>query len=87
MAANKRTLRLPKTSESEAAGKLTSIPGMVDAEATIPNKLSGVPRLDAKGFKTGFLDMVELRIAKKPIIHIIKKKACIRPNLDINDQE
>ena len=70
-------MRLPKTSESEAAGRLTSMPGMVDAEATMPSKLSGVPRLVAKGFNTGFLDIVELRIAKKPITHIVKKKAFV----------
>ncbi len=70
-------MRLPKLSESEAAGKLMSIPGIVDAEATIPNKPSGVPRLVAKGFRTGFFDMVELRIANKPIMQITKKNAFI----------
>ncbi len=52
-----------------------SIPGMVDADATIPSKLSGVPRLVANGFKTGLLDIVELRIANNPITHITAKKA------------
>jgi hypothetical protein len=51
------------------------MPGMVEAEATMPSRSSGVPKLDAKGFRTGFLDMVELRIANKPITQIIKKKA------------
>ena len=64
-----RIFRLPKMSEREAAGKLTSIPGMVEAEATNPIKLEGVPRLVAKGFRTGFLDIVELRIANAPITH------------------
>jgi hypothetical protein len=73
--ANNKTLRLPKTSESDAAGKLMSMPGIVDAEATMPSKSSGVPRLVANGFRTGFFDMVELRIAKKPIVHIIRKNA------------
>ena len=37
------TFRLPKMSESEAAGKLTSIPGIVEAEAAKPSqKPSGV---------------------------------------------
>ncbi len=62
-------------SESEAAGRLMSMPGMVDAEATMPSRSSGVPRLFAKGFRTGFLDMVELRIANKPITQIMMKKA------------
>ena len=52
-----------------------SMPGMVDAEATMPSKSLGVPMLVAKGFRTGFFDMVELRIANKPIMHNIKKKA------------
>lgn len=52
-----------------------SMPGIVDAEATMPSNSSGVPRLVAKGFRTGFFDRVELRIANKPITQIIKKKA------------
>jgi hypothetical protein len=51
------------------------MPGIVDAEATIPSKSLGVPRLVAKGFKTGFFDIVELKIANKPIMHITAKKA------------
>jgi len=43
MADTINTFRLPKMSESEAAGKLTSIPGIVEAEATKPSqKPSGV---------------------------------------------
>ena len=77
-------MRLPKTSESEAAGKLISMPGMVDTEATMPSKSSGVPRLVAKGFRTGFFDMVELRIANKPITQITKKKPlCAHLDLSI----
>jgi len=34
---------------------------------------SGVPRLAAKGFKTGFLDIVELRIVKVSTRHKIMK--------------
>ena len=48
---------------------------MVEAEATMPSRSSGVPRLLAKGFKTGFFDRVELRIAKKPTMQITRKKA------------
>jgi hypothetical protein len=71
-------------SESDAAGKLIRIPGIVDAEATMPNKSSGVPKVVAKGLRTGFFDSVELRIAKKPKTHITMKKAfCVRfpPNI------
>ena len=60
-------------SESDAAGKLTKIPGIVDAEATKPVQSVGVPRLRVKGFSAGDLDMVELRIAKKPITQSVKK--------------
>jgi len=68
-----RTFRLPKMSEREAAGRLISIPGMVEAEATIPISVEGVPRLFAKGFRTGFFDIVELRIANTPITHNARK--------------
>jgi len=46
---------------------------MVEAEATSPIRLEGVPRLVAKGFRTGFLDIVELRIANAPIAHSARK--------------
>jgi phosphoribosylcarboxyaminoimidazole (NCAIR) mutase len=59
-------------SESEAAGKLTKIPGIVEAEATTPVQSVGVPRLSEKGFKTGLLDIVELKIAKTPIIQSVQ---------------
>jgi len=59
-------------SENEAAGKLTKIPGIVEAEATTPVQLVGVPRLSEKGFKTGLLDIVELKIAKNPIIQSVQ---------------
>ncbi|MEM2975329.1 MAG: hypothetical protein QW821_02780, partial [Candidatus Bathyarchaeia archaeon] len=50
-----------------AAGKLTRTPGIVDAEATTPVQSVGIPRLSEKGFKTGLLDIVELRMATKPM--------------------
>jgi len=49
------------------------IPGIVDAEATPPVQSAGVLRLSEKGFKTGLLDIVELRMAKKPIIQRVQK--------------
>lgn len=60
-------------SESEAAGKLTKIPGIVDAAGTKPTQYVGVPRYSEKGFKTGFLDIVELRMAKNPIMQSMRK--------------
>jgi hypothetical protein len=43
------------------------MPGIVEAAAIMPVKSVGVPRLTANGFRTGFLDIVELRIANVPI--------------------
>jgi hypothetical protein len=47
---------------------------MVDAEATNPIRLEGVPRLFANGFRTGFLDIVELRIASDPMAQSVRKR-------------
>ena len=71
--ANRSIFLLPNTSESEAAGKLTNMPGIVEAAAIMPVKSAGVPRLMAKGFKTGFFDMVLLKMAKAPIMHRTQK--------------
>ena len=71
--ANKSIFLLPKISESDAAGKLTSMPGIVEAAAIMPVKSVEVPRLMAKGFNTGFLDMVLLKIANAPMTHRIRK--------------
>jgi hypothetical protein len=51
------------------------MPGMVDADATMPSKSVGVPRLVANGLRTGFFDIVELRMANRPIMQMIEKKA------------
>lgn len=71
---NSKTSFLPIMSDSEPAGRLTRIPGIVDAAATKPSRYSGVPMNLAKGFRTGFFDIVELKIAKNPIVHSIRKK-------------
>jgi hypothetical protein len=39
---------------------------MVEAAAMNPNNASGAFRELAKGFRTGFLDIVELKSAKNP---------------------
>ena len=59
-------------SESEAAGRLAKMPGMVEAEATNPVQFVGVPRLNENGFRTGLLDIVELRIANNPMTQNIQ---------------
>jgi hypothetical protein len=61
------------TSERDAAGRLINMPGIVEAAATKPIRSLGVPRFVAKGFSTGLLDIVELKIAKAPITHMIRK--------------
>jgi hypothetical protein len=69
-----KNLLLPKASESEVAGRLTKIPGTVEAATSRPLQASGVPRLFEKGFKTEpLLDIVELRIINPPIKHRLKK--------------
>lgn len=63
-------------SDSEAAGRLTKIPGIVDAARTIPVQASGVPRLVEKVDRTEpLLDMVELRIISPPIRQRLQKTA------------
>jgi len=54
----KRTFFLPKTSDNDPAGRLIKTPGMVEAAATNPMKASGVPRLSAKGLRTGFQEEI-----------------------------
>ena len=68
-----KTFLLPSMSESIPAGKLMMIPGTVEAAATTPMRAVGVSRLSAKGFSTGFFDIVELRMAKAPRTHSVTK--------------
>jgi len=70
--ANNKNFFLPKMSDREAAGKLIKTPGIVEAAATTPTQSAGVPRLKEKGFKTGLLDIVELRMTKNPIMQSIR---------------
>jgi hypothetical protein len=71
-----KNLFLPRTSESEAAGRLTRIPGIVEAATSRPLQASGVPRLVERGFRTEPLfDIVELRIMNPPITQRLQKTA------------
>jgi hypothetical protein len=71
-----KNLFLPKMSESEAAGRLTKIPGIVEAARTMPVHASGVPRLVEKVDSTEpLLDIVELRITSPPIRQRLQKTA------------
>ncbi|MDH5788702.1 MAG: hypothetical protein OEZ40_10470, partial [Candidatus Bathyarchaeota archaeon] len=53
------------------------MPGIVEAEAMKPIHSVGVPRVEANGFSTGFLDIVELKIAKSPMMQIVRKTLCL----------
>jgi hypothetical protein len=44
---------------------------MVEAAATTPTQSSGVSRLKENGLRTGLLDIVELRMAKKPMMQSV----------------
>lgn len=58
--------------ESEDAGRLIRMPGMVEAAPTKPDQSVGAPSAIAKGLSRVF-DIVELRIAKTPITHSVQK--------------
>jgi hypothetical protein len=68
----KSNFLLPIWSESEPAGKLINIPGIVDAAAIKPVQDSGVPRLLANKLRTGFFDIVELKMANIPKVQKIR---------------
>jgi len=53
-------------SDKDPAGRETRIPGRVEAAAMRPRSAVSAPRLRAKGTSTGFLAIVELRIASAP---------------------
>lgn len=72
MEASSRNFFLPYISEREAAGKLTRMPGIVEAAPTRPDQSVGVWSAVVKGF-SNVLDMVELRIAKSPMIQSTRK--------------
>ena len=71
---NSKIFFLPIMSDNLPAGRLTMIPGIVEAAATKPSSGSGVSIDLAKGSRTGFFDIVELRIAKNPMRHNMEKK-------------
>ena len=59
-------------SERDEAGKLTRMPGIVEAAPMKPDQSVCVCSVAAKGFSR-VLDIVELRIAKSPMTHSVKK--------------
>jgi hypothetical protein len=59
-------------SESDEAGRLIRMPGMVEAAPTKPDQALGVPTAVANGLSRVF-DIVELRIAKTPITQSVQK--------------
>jgi hypothetical protein len=73
MAATIITLRRPIISERMPAGMLTRIPTTVEAAAMNPTVETGTPIERMNKGRAGFLAMVELKIARPPMIHSIKK--------------
>ncbi len=60
-------------SESDEAGRLTRMPGIVDAAPMMPDhQLLGVPTTVANGLSR-VLDIVELKMAKIPITDSVQK--------------
>jgi hypothetical protein len=61
------TFFLPKISDKTPAGRLTRMPTIVDAAAIRPMMDSFPPRSLAKRGSTGLLEIVEEKMAKKPM--------------------
>jgi hypothetical protein len=59
-------------SERAPAGRLTTIPTTVDAAAIKPTVETGTPSERMNNGSTGFLAMVELKMANPPIAHKIR---------------
>jgi hypothetical protein len=66
-------IRLPHLSESIPAGRLAIIPAKADIAATMPTPEGSAPRCEAKRGSTGLFEIVELKIAKNPVVHKIRK--------------
>ncbi|MBT9139298.1 MAG: hypothetical protein DDT31_01882 [Syntrophomonadaceae bacterium] len=60
---------LPILSENKPAGMLAIMPVNVDTAATMPTTDRSAPKCDAKSGSTGLFDIVELNIAKSPVLH------------------
>ena len=56
-------------------GRLAIMPGMVEAAAIKPISGSDAPKLRANNVNVGLFDIVELKIANKPITQSEKKGA------------
>jgi hypothetical protein len=55
------------------AGMLAIIPVKAETEATMPTPEGPAPRCVAKSGRTGLFEIVELKIARKPVMQRIKK--------------
>lgn len=64
---------LPQRSESMPAGMLAMIPVKAETAATIPTPEGPAPRCVAKSGSTGVFEIVELKIARKPVMQRMKK--------------
>jgi hypothetical protein len=59
----------PHLSERIPAGILATIPVKADTAATKPTPAESAPRCEANKGRTGLFDMVELKMAKSPVMH------------------
>jgi len=66
-------LFLPQRSESIPAGMLAMIPVNADTAATMPTPDGPAPRCCAKSGSTGLFEIVELKIARKPVMQRMAK--------------
>jgi len=55
------------------AGILAMMPVKADTAATIPTPPASAPRWVAKRGSTGLLEIVELKIAKRPVAQIVRR--------------
>jgi len=65
-------------SERIPKGKLATMPGMVEAAAIKPISGSDAPKLIANRVNVGLFDIVELKIANKPMVERKKNGVEIR---------
>jgi len=63
----------PQRSESIPAGMLAIMPVKAETAAMAPTVEGPAPRCDAKSGRTGLFEIVELKIARKPVMQRMVK--------------
>lgn len=80
-------LFLPQRSESIPAGMLAMIPVNAETAAIMPTPDASAPRCCAKSGSTGLFEIVELKIARKPVIQRVVKGVMNHASGDGRDKE